>query len=323
MTVNWLLSSAGRRGHLVTVLRAACTYLGGGSVIAIDASPLSAAGLLCDAFELVPAVNDPSFVCEVLRICKRHAISYILPTIDPELPIYAAARETFETHGFQVWISSPEVVMLGQNKWAFHQWLVEHHFASPRTFEARDQRARLLECPVIAKPRSGSASIGVVQATNVGKITLSDLGDDYIIQEHVEGYEVTIDFAVDRNGHLLGLGARRRLEVRAGEVSKAVTIGDPQLLSEVERFVDALPGAFGVLNVQVLIDDDNIYFIELNPRFGGGYPLSWQAGARFPIQLSITAAGPSPRVDARPGLLMLRYDQAVFAEAHGMLGKVK
>jgi carbamoyl-phosphate synthase large subunit len=313
---NWLVSSAGRRGHLISILRQVAELSGHGSVNAVDASPLSAAGLLADKFEVVPRADDPAFVDHVLDVCDRYSIRHIIPTIDPELPVYASARSRFEERGRQVWVSSPDVVTLGRDKWLFHKWLAQHGFLSPTTAEVRSLSAPAFAGPVVAKPRGGSASIGLFRGRIVGELALDELTDDYIVQTLMPGYEVTIDFAVDRSGHLLGISARRRLEVRAGEVSKAVTIEHKLVRSEVERFASLLPGAFGVLNVQVLVDDaaGTVCFLELNPRFGGGYPLSWEAGARFPLALANPDGDPAV-TDGRPGLVMLRYDQAVFEEA--------
>lgn len=314
---NWLVSSAGRRGHLVAILRDVSELCGGGAIVAIDSSPLSAAGLLADKFEVVPPVSDPAFVDQILEICDRHSIRHVVPTIDTELSVYAAARARFAEFGHEVWVSSPEVVAIGTDKWLFHAWLTQHDLPSPLTVEAGGAAAGRLRGPVIAKPRSGSASIGVLRAPSVEALPIEQLGDGYIVQELAAGYEVTVDFAVDRSGKLRGISARRRLEVRAGEVSKAVTIDHPRLRAEVERFVSVLPGAFGVLNVQVIVDDqtDALTFIELNPRFGGGYPLSWQAGAQFPLWLAQGSAGTVMRRDARSGVVMLRFDQAVFENA--------
>ena len=150
---------------------------------------------------------------------------------------------------------------------------------------------------------------------------IDGLTDDYIIQEVARGYEVSIDFAVDRSGNLLGISLRRQLEARTGEVSKAITIDHCELREQIEYFATLLPGAFGILNVEVFVDDETecVSFIEMNPRFAGGYPLSWHAGARFPLSL-INWPGESARLDANPGLLMLRYDQAVFADASSFSG---
>ncbi|SHG29575.1 carbamoyl-phosphate synthase large subunit [Jatrophihabitans endophyticus] len=314
-STNWLVSSAGRRGHLVRILREAGALLGGGTVVAVDCSSLSSAGLLADEFELVPRADDPAFVERMLDVCRRHRITHVVPTIDPELAVLAAATDRFAAAGSTVWVSSPEVVGLGSDKWLFHDWLTRHGFASPTTFEVRDERAGQLVGPVVAKPRGGSSSVGLVRSERCDPAMLASLPDDYIVQGEVPGYEVTVDFGVDRRGALVGMGARRRLAVRAGEVAKAVTVELPALRSAVEQFVDTLPGAFGVLNVQVFVDDStgSVTFLELNPRFGGGFPLTWQAGGRFPL-LVAGAGGPVP-ADARPDLVMLRYDDAVFAEA--------
>src|SRR5664280_1587379 len=135
---NWLLSSAGRRGHLVTILRETCVEIGGGTVVAIDMSPLSAAGLLADKFEIVPRADDPAFIGHVLDVCDRYSIQHVIPTIDPELSVYSVARARFDAHGCQAWISSPEVVALGTDKWLVHDWLTAHDFPVPETVEVRD-----------------------------------------------------------------------------------------------------------------------------------------------------------------------------------------
>lgn len=313
---NLLVSSAGRRGHLVAIMREVVATFGGGAVVAVDASPLSAAGLLADIFERVPPANDLGFIDRVLEICGRHAVRFVIPTIDPELMAYSRSRSRFHEQGCEVWVSAPEVVALGRDKWLFHNWLGLNQLPSPETVEVRQASDCGIVGPVIAKPRAGSSSVGVVYSPSVSVLPLNGLSDDYIVQRRVSGYEVTVDFAVNRTGRLLGLSARRRLEVRAGEVSKAVTIDHPRLKVAVEQLVSALPGPFGVLNVQAFVDDvrDEIYFIELNPRFGGGFPLAWQAGAHFPIALSSDVES-TLRTDARPGLVMLRYDDAVFADA--------
>ena len=310
---SFLLTSAGRRVHLLRILHEV-SQRDGGRVEAVDMSPLSAAGQLVEHFRLVPRASDPAFVPELLELCRTRNIDFVVPTIDPELPVFAAHREAFRAIGTEVWVSSEPVVALSQDKWLFVQWLTEHGFDVPRTSTAGSAVLDDFPGAVVAKPRGGSSSTGLIHAERLTPELLAGLSPDYMVQEHVGGYEVTVDFAIAESGALLGVSMRRRLEVRGGEVAKAVTIDHPQLLSTIERFATELAGAFGVLNVQVFVDDTagRIRFIELNARFGGGYPLSWAAGATFPALLADRS---SARRDARPGLVMLRYDDAVFREA--------
>lgn len=287
-----------------------------GLVAAVDVSPLSSAGLLADHFELVPQAADPDFLDRILEVCDAQRITDLVPTIDTELPYYAAARDRFAQRGVRLWVSSPDVVRLGMDKWAFHTWLTSHGLQSPRTFEAVRLLGEDLRGPVIAKPRGGSSSVGLLRFDSVEAALRASLPEDYIVQEVAPGDEVTVDFAVGTTGDLLGVGLRRRLEVRAGEVSKAVTVDDPRLVASIEDFVATLPPAFGVLNVQLFVTPDRVSFLELNPRFGGGFPLTWAAGARLP-ELVLDGG---PRIDARSGVVMLRYDDAVFTDLTALPG---
>jgi carbamoyl-phosphate synthase large subunit len=105
--------------------------------------------------------------------------------------------------------------------------------------------------------------------------------------------------------------------VRAGEVAKAITVRSAELTELAEKLCAGLPGPYGALNVQVFVDSETgrLAVIELNARFGGGYPLSFAAGADFPLALVQEALG-LPRTAAlggwQDGLVMLRYDAAVF-----------
>src|SRR5690606_1056922 len=116
---------------------------------------------------------------------------------------------------------------------------------------------------------------------------------------------------------------RRRIEVRAGEVSKGVTVRSPQLQQLARDLCEALPGALGTITVQAFLDgapDDpaaTVAVIEINARYGGGFPLALEAGADFPRwQLEELLGLPSTATADgwRPGLVILRYDAAVFVD---------
>jgi carbamoyl-phosphate synthase large subunit len=83
------------------------------------------------------------------------------------------------------------------------------------------------------------------------------------------------------------------------------------------RLAQILPGAWGVINTQIFYDapTNRLNVIEINPRFGGGYPLAHQAGATMARWIIEEVAGlPLTATKDRweDGLTMLRYDEAVF-----------
>jgi carbamoyl-phosphate synthase large subunit len=109
---------------------------------------------------------------------------------------------------------------------------------------------------------------------------------------------------------------------RHGSAAKAVTVRSPSIERLAAEVCAALPGAYGAMTIQVFHDErsDDIRIIELNARFGGGFPLSREAGADFPRWMLEELAGLPSTASAhewRDGLVMLRYDAAVFLPEAG------
>jgi carbamoyl-phosphate synthase large subunit len=145
-----------------------------------------------------------------------------------------------------------------------------------------------------------------------------------VVQATAPGDEYTVDVLVQRDGRCVCTVPRRRLEVRAGEVSKGVTVRNAAIEHLTKDVAERLPGAYGVLNIQLFHDPatGNVQVIEINPRFGGGYPLSQRAGAPLARWLLEEVAGlPSSATNQewRAGVVMLRFDDAVFVDA-GQVG---
>jgi carbamoyl-phosphate synthase large subunit len=137
----------------------------------------------------------------------------------------------------------------------------------------------------------------------------------YVFQEFVEVVEFTVDAFVAGDGRVLAVVPRQRLEVRAGEVSKARAVKDPDIMAAVRKVCTSAPGAYGTLTIQLIREGSGrCRFIEVNPRFGGGYPLSWMAGADFADYLIRDYLGESLDYDDswRDGTLMLRFDHEVI-----------
>jgi carbamoyl-phosphate synthase large subunit len=317
-----LISSAGRRVELLRGFRSALDTLGlDGQVLAVDRSPLSSALQIADEGFLVPSCDDPAFVPEVLELCRKHSVDLVVPTIDPELPVYAAARDEFSSAGTTVAVGSAEVVAIAADKSRTHEWLTGNGFPTVGQASPGEVRAdpRAWPFPLVVKPRHGSAAIGFCVVSDVPAFDLAVRAGDVVVQTVAPGVEYTVDVLVERSGRCVCAVPRRRLEVRAGEVSKAVTMRSAELEALAVAVSEALPGAYGVITLQIFRDDDTarMAVIEMNARFGGGFPLSREAGADFPRWLleEVTGMPSSATTDGwRDGLVMLRYDAAVFLD---------
>jgi carbamoyl-phosphate synthase large subunit len=171
--------------------------------------------------------------------------------------------------------------------------------------------------PYFLKPRSGSAAAGNYLIGTVDELrTLGRRVVDPIVQEFVEGEEYTLDVYTGFDGRPRCVVPRKRLEVRNGEVSKAIIVKDPAIMAVGRSVAQMLADCRGVITVQCIVTPDNrIRVIEINPRFGGGVPLAIHAGADFPKWILSELAGRKPRINPtgfRDDVAMLRFDDSVF-----------
>lgn len=321
--MNVLISSAGRRVALLRLFREALRGLGlDGRVFAADMSAASSAYHEADRSFLVPPCNDPNFVPAVLDLCREAQVSLVVPTIDPELEIYAAQRERFLSAGVTVAVSTPAVTQIGADKAETHRWLVRAGFPTVEQATVAEvlEDPERWRFPLMVKPRRGSSSIGVGVVADREELSRATSGGEFVVQTISTGIEYTIDLLAARDGRCVCAVPRRRVETRHGESSKGMTVRLPVLEDLGIRICESLPGAYGALNVQIMLDDEGrCEVIEINPRFGGGFPLSNEAGATFPRWMIEELAGvPSTASrDWQDEVVMLRYDDAVFVPRKG------
>ena len=316
-----LLTSGGRRVALVREFQAALRALGvPGRVLVADLRRNAAAFHAADAGVLVPRVTSPEYVPHLLALCEREGIRMVVPLIDTELHLLAPHREAFAARGVTLVVSSPATTELSLDKRTTRDFFLAHGFDTPAVLDAAailaDPAARY---PYFLKPADGSCSVGATRIDDAESLAFHARHTaNAMVQEFVKGEEYTLDVLADFNGKVRCVVPRLRIETRAGEVSKGMTVKDPLLMDAGRRVVEALPGAMGCMTVQLFLTAERaVKFIEINPRFGGGFPLAAAAGAKYPEWLIAWALGREPEVAMEAwtdGLVMLRYDDAVFVQ---------
>ncbi len=314
--MNVLISSAGRRVGLLECFRLALDEIDAqGKIIAADTSDTAPTLHFADETCPVPRCDDPQFIPALVEACAAHRVDAIVPTIDTELPILAVHRDQLQSAGAALWLSSLETIEISADKRQTNRWLCNNGFPTVSQFtplEALEQQPDIT-FPLIAKPPRGSASVGVRRLNS--RIELEACLDQELIVETVApGVEYTVHVWAGAKGKALCAVPCRRLEVRAGEVSKGRTEKHDGLMGLASEVVDALPGCRGPINVQIFLDASGaMRVIEINPRFGGGYPLVDRAGAPFARWMLDPSSSPLRYYDDWvDSLTMLRYDSAVY-----------
>ncbi len=317
-TCNILFTSVGRRVSLIRYFRRALKELQlDGRIIGADASDRSPAFHITDASYLVPRVETAAYISRLLEICAQEQVSIIIPLIDTELKVLAESRHQFQALGAQVIISNPEVISIGMHKTETEAFFKKNSIDTPEIYSAEDIARRRYHLPVMVKPNDGSASRMVFKAETDEQLEFfRHYVPNAIIQEFIDGDEYTLDVFVDLGGAVRCVVPRLRIEVRAGEVSKGMIVKNDRIIELGKRVGECLPGARGCITLQCIVNrQGEIKMVEINPRFGGGAPLSLEAGADMPkwvVQMVRGQEIGDVEHSYRDGLTMLRYDDEIF-----------
>ncbi|MBF0458390.1 MAG: ATP-grasp domain-containing protein [Nitrospirae bacterium] len=320
--MNILITSASKKVTLVKCFKEAvkkeCS--GGGRVYAADVNPLSAALYAADGHFLVPPDNDPRFIATLIKLCKANKIKLIVPTRDEELPVFAAAKERFCSIGTTVMAAPPETIAICQDKRLFVNYCLFQGIGIPRCYDISPEGVALdrISYPAFLKPRFGKGSAGTVRVDNEDALKyLLKCEPDAIVQEYVRADEYTIDVFADFTRQVISVVPRLRAGVFGGESFIGKTVNNPLLTAAAVRLSEML-GLVGHNTVQCFLDDGNVKFIEVNPRYGGGASLGIAAGADTPSFLIKLLKGEklNPVIGQfKDGLYMLRYTDDMYLDA--------
>lgn len=302
--MNILLCSVGRRPYLVDWFKEALELNGvEGQVIAADLDPFSPAGTVADRFIEAPAVTDTEYQHWLSTVLDQHQVELAISINDFELSIWSGLPLT---DSWKALIRlDADTQNLVEDKFIMSAHLRALGVPTPDTWlgTSAEELANDQERAFITKGRFGSASRGlrfpasselvqvidevtaeVTDRTGVTAIYQQDYepAELVLVQSRVDGAEYGLDVVNDLEGRFSGVIARRKLSMRAGETDRAESVDGSEFLSLARTLAEAVPHR-GIMDVDVIVTrEGEPYVIDVNPRFGGGYPLSHVAGANVP-----------------------------------------
>lgn len=291
------------------------------SLMGTDTTELSSALQLCDKRFVVKPTTDPGYLSQLLKIVRDNHVDLLVPTVDLDLKLLAVNKAKFAKLGCCVLISKPKVIDICQDKRKTYKFLTKSGFDTPVTMSVHSALAgKNLSWPCFLKPWDGYAGRGTAIAKNRTDLQFySRKVPNCIVQEFINGTEYTCDVFVDLEMRPRCVVPRNRIEVRSGEVSKGQVVKNRKIMEVSANLVEKLGAGPGVITLQLfLADDGRMRFIEINPRFGGGAPLSIKAGANFPKWILQQLVGRKMNISFagfRDKLTMLRYDGEVWLKS--------
>jgi carbamoyl-phosphate synthase large subunit len=313
-----LLTCAGRRISLLKFFLAAA-HSRGGRVLAADNNPLAPALYLADGGLHLPRLHSSDYMPCLLKLVERERVRLIVPTIDTELAMLAHNSQALAAAGCVALVSSPHLIEITSDKWLTTCECAKAGISAPRSWLPGQYQEKDLPDRLFVKPRDGSASQHTYALDRSRLVNVLPLVPNPIIQERLEGQEITIDALLDLDGRPIHYVPRKRIRTLGGESIEGVTIDDSTLrpwLLKVLEFTSMLGGR-GPITLQAFLTGDGPVLSEINARFGGGFPLSHAAGGHYPewVLRSLNGEAIDPCFgNYKIGLYMTRYYIEHFAD---------
>lgn len=275
-----LFTGVGRRVELIQAFRQAALRIGMNlKIYGADMTDTAPALVYCDFIKIICGMKDENYIPQLLEICTKDEIDLLIPTIDTDLLILSKNKVLFEEIDTKVMISSPEMIGICRDKRFTSDFFESCGVLAPHTYDDVEQYTDVYPCFI--KPKDGSSSINAYKVNDVNELqTYAEQVEDYIIQPFIDGKEYTVDVFCNFDGDPIYIVPRQRLAVRSGEVLKTKIDLDETIVKETKKIVKMFKPC-GPMTVQLIRqkNTNQNYYIEINPRFGGGAPLSMKAGA--------------------------------------------
>ncbi len=318
---NILITSASRKVSLVKSFKKVLEKRKG-KVIAGDNNPFSASFFFADEFCVLPNDSSPDFLGKVLEVCKKYNVSLIVPTRDEELPIFSNNRKQFESEGIKIMVADNKTIEICQDKSKFFQFCCENGFSYPKTYSLSERGDENLKFPLFLNEKVSKASKSVFKANNRKELDFYlKTAKQPIIQEYIIAKEYTIDLFVDFSGKIISVVPRERIKVFGGESFVSKTFKNQKIINRAVELAEKL-GLVGHNTIQCFFDGKEVKFIEVNPRYGGGANLSFEAGANTPEFLIKIIEGEEIEAmigEFKDNLVMLRYTEDFFIPENKIL----
>lgn len=303
--MNILLTSVGRRAYMVKYFKNVVNPEG--QVHVCNSDNQTVAFHYADQTVVSPLIYDENYIPFLLNYCKENDIHILLSLFDIDLLMLAKHKHKFEENGTKVIVSDQEFVEVCNDKWKTYCFLKENGFHTPKTYQSLIDVQNALACgeisfPVVVKPRFGCGSISVAIAYDMDdlrylhkkgtnevnqsylKYESQSVAEKLVFQECLEGQEYGADVINDLQGSHCATIIRKKIAMRSGETDIAELVDDPIIHAALDR-LGLVTGHIGNLDCDIFLVDGIPYVLEMNARFGGGYPFSHMGGCDLPYAI--------------------------------------
>jgi len=304
--MNILVTSAGKRNYLAKYFKD--SLKDNGQVHISNYSPIDPALLHVDRSVVTPGIFEEGYVDFLMEYCIRNRIGAIISQFDLDLPVLSRNKGSFGNMGVNVIVSDNAAIDICCDKWKTYHFLIKNGLNAPKTFLSKSRAIEAVErgevnFPLIVKPRWGFGSIGIIEASNNNELKKSfkevkkciynsylklavghETKDIMVIQEKLSGHEYGLDIINNMEGQHKSTIVKRKYSMRSGETYCAETVDCTELQSLGEVVGENMRHVAN-MDVDIIYSKGKFFILDLNARFGGGYPFSHFAGVDLPLAI--------------------------------------
>ncbi len=262
-----------------------------------------------------PSEGEELFIGRLTYIKEKYGLDAVIPALDAELPLFIKGAERLETLGIKTFLPTQEQFNL-RAKDKLPQVAQRIGVKVPRTFvvtsyEDLSKALGELGFPVMIKGIFYKAykAQNMAEATNYFNSIVAQWGYPIIVQEVVTGEEMNVVGVGDGEGGHFGLVGIKKLWITSlGKIWTGVTVKNEKLLESAQEFVSAYSWR-GAFEFECIATNEEIYLIEINPRFPAWVYFSTGVGVNLPYRLLQAALNLEPERDwdYEAGKLYVRY----------------
>lgn len=314
--MNILILSCGTRYKLVEYFKNRNN--GFNKVVVTDCNKYAPALYISDKYYIVSRMDTKGYIDEIIDICRNENINVILPLQENELLLISKNRKKFEAIGVLVAISEYSALSLCKDKYGLYKYLSDEGIHMVKTQLLKDVLDNNLDIKeVFVKPRYGAGSVGtmMVKSKKLLEALYENSEDELIIQPFIQGKEYGVDVYIDFiSSDMKAVFCKEKLRMRAGETEKSKSVKIQQIEDLVKKAVKLLD-LKGAIDIDVMEDNGEFYILEINPRFGGGYPHAYECGVNFPKMMAVNGArqtNDDNEFDYCEGVVALKYSDVII-----------
>lgn len=297
-----------------------------GTLVGLAYDTLDAGVYNRDLFDEIFMMPYPSqgaavVLARIEQIREQCGLELLLPTLDSEMDLYGSLEDAFSHRGIGTFLPSRDSLAL-RSKARLAEFATSNGFLVPPTRVVHDgpsleQAFRELADPNGRQPvyvkgqyYEAKKAFTLAEAWTAYTDISARWGLPVVLQQGLPGFEFNICCLGDGLGGLVGAVSMRKLGLTSlGKAWSGVTVGEPRLEELARRMIHALRWR-GPCELEILCHEhtDQLYLIEINPRFPAWCYLCAGAGCNLPAaQALLAAGGTAPRLESpRSGVIYTR-----------------